>query len=313
MTFVDTAKTTAAQARRRVIMPEAGDRRVLAAADIIAAQGFAIPVLFGTQPRAGCEVIDPASVDIAPIADVIKQRRPKTTDQEAATRLQEPMTLAAGLVATGHADAMVAGAATATRDVIRGGFFAIGMQAGVKVASSYFVVLLPDRDPLFLADCALNIAPDAAALADIAIATSQSAAALTGTAARTAFLSYSTHASGAGDSVDTVREALDIARTARPDLMFDGPLQADAALSTRIAKTKGVSGTVAGQANTLIFPTLDAGNIGYKLLQELAGAQAIGPFLQGFAKPICDLSRGATVDDIVAAAAITMASISGGP
>jgi phosphate acetyltransferase len=309
MTFIETAKANATRNPRRVILPEGGDARVLAAADIIAAEGFAIPVLFGTRPRAGCEVIDPTGVDTAPITEAIKTRRPKTTDDEAATRLQEPMTLAAGLVATGQADAMVAGAATATRDVIRGGFFAIGMAEGVKVASSFFVLLLPDRDPLFLADCALNIAPDAAALADIAVTTSQSATALTGQPARAALLSYSTHKSGAGDSVDTVRAALEIVRSTRPDLLIDGPLQADAALSARIAKTKGVAGAVAGQANTLIFPTLDAGNIGYKLLQELAGAQAIGPFLQGFAKPICDLSRGATVDDIVAATAITLSSI----
>lgn len=309
MTFIDTAKTKAAQDPRRVMMPEGDDDRILAAADIIASEGFAIPVLFGTSPRAGCEVVDPASVDIAAIAATIKARRPKTTDDEAARRLTEPMTLAAGLVATGRADAMVAGAATATRDVIRGGFFAIGMEDGIKVASSFFVLVFQDREPLYLADCALNIAPDATALADIAIATSQSVAGLSGTPARTALLSYSTHDSGAGVSVNTVSEALDIARSKRPDLLFDGPLQADAALSGRIAQTKGVSGPVAGQANTLIFPTLDAGNIGYKLLQELAGAQAIGPFLQGFAKPLCDLSRGATVDDIVAATAITMSSL----
>lgn len=309
MTFLDSAEAKAAKNPRRVILPEGDDPRVLAAADIIAAKGIAVPILFGTVPRAGCEVIDPADVDTAPIAEAIKKRRPKTTDDEAAKRLAEPMTLAAGLVAIGRADAMVAGAATATRDVIRGGFFAIGMQAGVKVASSYFVLLIPDRDPLFLADCALNIAPDAAALADIAATTSQSATALTGQPARTAMLSYSTHNSGAGESVDTVCAALEIARGTHPDLLIDGPLQADAALSSRIATTKGVAGDVAGQANTLIFPTLDAGNIGYKLLQELAGAQAIGPFLQGFAKPLCDLSRGATVDDIVAATAITMSSL----
>jgi phosphate acetyltransferase len=310
MEFIDAAKAKCAQNPRNVILPEGHDPRMQEAAEIIAAEGFAHPVLFGDKPKRGkVQVIDPALLDIEPMIDVIRDRRPKTTREEAVARLNDPMTRAAGLLATGLADAMVAGAATATRDVIRAGFLVVGLAPGVRTASSYFVMLLPQRDPLFMADCALNIHPDPAQLADIAIETSLSAAALMGRPARTALLSYSTHLSGAGEGVDKVRDALHIALTKRPDLLFDGPLQADAALSRTIAKTKGVEGDVAGYADTLVFPTLDAGNIGYKLLQELAGAQAVGPFLQGFAKPMCDLSRGATVSDIVAATALTMASI----
>jgi phosphate acetyltransferase len=287
MDFIAAAKAKCAQNPRNVILPEGHDPRMLEAAEIIAAEGFAHPVLFGDAPHRGkVQIIDPAKLDI------------------------DPMTRAAGLLATGLADAMVAGVATPTRDVIRAGFLAIGLYPGVRTASSYFVLLLPERPPLFLADCALNIHPDAAQLADIAIETSLSAAALTGLPARTALLSYSTYLSGAGEGVDKVREALHIAQTKRPDLLFDGPLQADAALSHTIAAKKGVENDVAGHANTLIFPTLDAGNIGYKLLQELAGAQAVGPFLQGFSKPICDLSRGATVADIVASTALTLSAVS---
>ena len=310
MNFIDAAKAKAAKNPCNVILPEGDDPRMRDAAHIIAEQGFAHPVLFGAKPKRGkMQVIDPALLDIEPMIDAIRENRPKTTREEAIARLDDPMTRAAGLLATGLADAMVAGVATPTRDVIRAGFLAIGLMPGVRTASSYFVILVPGRTPLFMADCALNIAPDAIQLADIAIETSLSAAALTGRPARTAFLSYSTYLSGAGEGVDKVREALHIAQTKRPDLIFDGPLQADAALSRSIAASKGVEGDVAGHADTLIFPTLDAGNIGYKLLQELAGAQAVGPFLQGFTKPICDLSRGATVDDIVAATALTVASI----
>jgi phosphate acetyltransferase len=310
MNFIEAAKEKAARNQRNVILPEGHDPRMQAAAEIIAAEGFAHPVLFGDTPKRGkVQVIDPSKLDIEPMIDAIRENRPKTTREEALERLKDPMARAAGVVATGLAEAMVAGIATPTRDVIRAAFLVIGLEPEIRTASSYFVMLAPGRDALFMADCALNISPDAEQLADIAIATSHSAAALTGRPARTALLSYSTYLSGAGEGVDKVRDALHIVQARHPELLFDGPLQADAALSRSIASRKGVEGNVAGHADTLIFPTLDAGNIGYKLLQELAGAQAVGPFLQGFRKPICDLSRGATVEDIVASAAITMSSV----
>ena len=201
------------------------------------------------------------------------------------------------MVAAGQADVMVAGAVSATRRVIEAASIAIGMADGVKVPSSFFLMVFPDGRELVFADCAVNVAPDAKALADIARASARSGTALLGEA-RVAMLSFSTGSSGVGASVELVAEAA--------ALLGDvvGPVQADAALNVAIAEAKGVSG---GDANVLIFPTLDAGNIAYKLAQELAGAQAIGPFLQGFAKPVCDLSRGATVDDIVAATAVTAA------
>jgi len=185
--------------------------------------------------------------------------------------------------------------------VIEAAAMAIGMADGVTVPSSFFLMVFPDGRELILADCAVNLAPDAAGLADIAAASAASAKALLGRA-ELALLSYSTGVSGAGASVDAVRETCALARVR--GLSATGPVQADAALNPAIAAKKGVGG---GHANVLIFPSLDAGNIAYKLLQELAGAQAIGPLLQGFRRPVCDLSRGASVDDIIAATALTLA------
>ena len=202
-------------------------------------------------------------------------------------------------------DGMVAGAATPTRRIIEAGQMTVGLAEGVETPSSFFLMAFEQRTLIF-ADCALNVAPDAAQLADIAIASARSAIALVGEA-RVAMLSFSTLGSGAGEEVERVTGALAIAKARAPELQIDGEFQADTALNAAIAAKKGAGGAVAGQANVLIFPSLEAGNIAYKLVQELAGAQAVGPFLQGFARPVCDLSRGATADDIVAAAAVTLA------
>jgi phosphate acetyltransferase len=210
--------------------------------------------------------------------------------------LQKPLYRAAAMVAAGEADAMVAGADSPTRRVIEAASMAIGLADGVTIPSSYFLMVFPDGREFVFADCAVNVAPDAAALEAIARASADTAKALLGDA-RVALLSFSTGTSGAGDSVDRVRSVAEATG-------FVGPVQADAALNATIAAKKGLG---SGDANVLIFPSLDAGNISYKLCQEMAGAQAIGPFLQGFAKPVCDLSRGASVDDIVASTLVTIA------
>ncbi|HUF57824.1 MAG TPA: phosphate acyltransferase, partial [Thermohalobaculum sp.] len=212
------------------------------------------------------------------------------------------------LLAAGAAEAMVAGAATPTRRVIEAGLMTVGPAEGVGTPSSYFLMLMPDRALIF-ADCALVVEPTAGELADIAVAATRSGRALLGEA-RTALLSYSTRGSGDGAGPRRVRDAVALARARAPELagVIDGELQADAALDAAIAARKGAEGPVAGAANVLVFPGLDAGNIGYKLVQELGRAQAVGPFLQGFARPISDLSRGASVDDIVAAAVIALAT-----
>lgn len=283
MSVLEKAYEVARARQLRVVFPEAGDdARIDAAAAQLRDQGLAVPVA----------LID---ADEAQLAALLKTRPMK--EALARRMLQKPLIRAAAMVAAGQADVMVAGAVSATRRVIEAASIAIGMADGVTVPSSFFLMVFPDGRELVFADCAVNVAPDAAALADIARASARSGAALLGEA-RVALLSFSTGSSGAGASVELVAEAAEMLG----DVV--GPVQADAALNTAIAAAKGVRG---GDANVLIFPTLDAGNIAYKLAQELAGAQAVGPFLQGFAKPVCDLSRGASVADIVAATAVTAA------
>lgn len=275
----------AARARPgRVILPETDDRRIAEAADRLRAERLA-------------EIVSPYAAR-APEAylDLLLANRPGLKPSLGLRMLDKPLIRAAAMVAAGEADAMVAGAASATRRVIEAATLAIGMAAGVRTPSSFFLMLMPDGRALVLADCAVNTDPDADTLADIARASAASAAALLGEA-RPALLSYSTGASGTGPSVERVRAVAEATG-------FPGPVQADAALNAAIAAKKGHD---APPANTLIFPSLDAGNIAYKLLQELAGAQALGPFLQGFRKPVCDLSRGASVDDIVKATVLTLA------
>jgi phosphate acetyltransferase len=274
----------------RVLLPEVEDPRISAASERLRAEGLAEPVTLAAARPA------------AEYVDVILRQRPGLKPALAARMLEKPLVRAAAMVAAGEAAALVAGAASPTRRVIEAAALAIGMAEGVSTPSSFFVMRLPDGRALLFADCAVTVAPDAAQLADIARASAASALALTG-AARVALLSFSTGASGSGESVERVRAAAEALRA--EGLAVVGPVQADAALNPEIAATKGLEASE--PANVLVFPDLDAGNIGYKLVQELAGAQAIGPFLQGFARPVCDLSRGATVDDIVAAAVLTLA------
>ena len=264
----------------RVVLPEA-DPRILAAGERLRAEGLA-------------EVVPVAEVSDDLVAALLSVRPMK--EALARRMLAKPLFRAAAMVTAGMADAMVAGVITPTRRVIEAAGIGIGLAEGVTLPSSFFLMVFPDGREFVFADCALNVAPDAAGLADIALASARSAEVLLGRA-EVALLSYSTGASGAGPSVDIVRAAAEATG-------YAGPVQADAALNAKIAAAKGVAG---GTANVLVFPSLDAGNIAYKLARELAGAQAVGPFLQGFRRPVCDLSRGASVEDIVAAVAVTLA------
>ncbi|GGF62745.1 phosphate acetyltransferase [Mameliella alba] len=281
MTFLERAFDRARERRVRVVFPELEEPRVAAACDRLRAEGLADPI--GLIPTSD-----------AMIATLVEARGMK--ESLARRMLDRPLYRAAAMVAAGEAEAMVAGADAPTRRVIEAASIAIGLAEGVSLPSSFFAMLMPDGRTLIFADCAVNLSPDAEGLAAIARASERTAQALLGEA-RVALLSFSTGASGAGDSVDKVRAAAEMTG-------FAGPVQADAALNPRIATKKGM-GT--GDANVLVFPDLDSGNIGYKLVQELAGAQALGPILQGFRKPVCDLSRGATAEDIVAATAVTLA------
>lgn len=283
MTVVDRAIEAAKRHRARVVFPEMHEPRVAAAVAEMRAVGICQPVELDETPAE------------AHVAALVQARGVK--EALARRMLVRPLFRAAAMVAAGEADAMVAGADVPTRRVIEAASIAIGMAEGVRTVSSFFLMLFPDGREMIFADCAVNVDSDAEALADIARATAFSAQALLG-AARVALLSFSTGTSGSGPSVDKVRIAAEATG-------FAGPVQADAALNAAIAAKKGAPG--AGEANVLIFPSLDAGNIAYKLIQELAGAQALGPILQGFRRPVCDLSRGASVDDIVAALAVTLA------
>lgn len=282
MTVLETSRAFARERPLRVVFPELGDdERVAEAARMLETDGLAHPM----------GLSDPTPEQMSAL---VEGRGMK--EAIAKRMLNKPLYRAAAMVAAGEADVMVAGADSPTRRVIEAASIAIGLDEGVHMPSSFFLMCFPDGRELIFADCAVNVSPNSDELLSIAMASENTAARLLG-AANVAMLSFSTGASGTGESVDLVREAAEAGG-------YIGPIQADAALNATIAAKKGLG---QGDANVLIFPDLNSGNIAYKLCQELAAAQAIGPFLQGFKKPVCDLSRGATVDDIVAGAIITSA------
>lgn len=324
MSLMDKIKAKAKETKKTVILPEGAEPRTIKAASLIAGQGIAQPVLIGSEDEirkantenvdlSGVMIIDPAkSEKLDRYAEMFYELRKSKgiTQEEARKTCLDPLYFAVMMMKNNEGDGMVAGAINSTANTLRPALQVLKTKPGVSIVSSSFLMEVPKKEygddgVMVFADCAINIEPNADELAAIAIASADTAKELAGIEPRVAMLSFSTKNSAKHALVDKVTEATQKVKALAPNLNVDGELQADAALVESIGQLKSPGSPVAGKANVLIFPDLNAGNIGYKLVQRLAGAEAVGPICQGLARPVNDLSRGCSVEDIVSVVAIT--------
>ncbi len=326
MEFIEQLKQRASENKKRIVLPEGLEERTLRAANTILSEGFADVILIGNPEKVneaaasfGLEninkatVVDPENHDkMEAYADMMVEIRKNKgmTKEQALELIKNPLFLAVMMIKAGDADGEVAGADNATGDVLRPAFQYVKTAPGISVVSGAFIMILKDKEfgedgMMVFADCAVHPNPTAEELAEIAVATGRTTKAIAGFEPKIAMLSFSTKGSAKHEMVDKVATATELAKQMAPDLKIDGEMQSDAAIIPAIGQKKAPDSEIAGQANVLVFPTLETGNIAYKLVQRMAHAEAIGPVLQGMAAPINDLSRGCSVSDIVNLVAIT--------
>lgn len=316
--LIKSIKEKAKDKHKTIVLPESHDDRVLYAAEKLNKEGISKVITLGNEEKirqrarelevdlAGIRIIDPEKSEmLSDFSNIFfNMRKHKgVTIEQARETMKNDLFFGAMLVKESMADGFVAGSTASTGDVLRAAIQVVGMPGGISIVSSFFLMIFPERVFSF-ADCAVVPNPDAAQLADIAITTADNHKKLIGEEANVAMLSFSTKGSAKHELVDKVLEATSIAKEKRPDLNIDGELQFDTAIIDSIGQKKAPGSPVAGRANVLVFPDLQSGNIGYKIAQRLAGAEAVGPVVQGLKKPLFDLSRGCSVDDIVNTSAI---------